>query len=556
MRRTVLAGILAAPLIVAAGVLLLVLRRQPSVDADLRTLLSGLDAAIAGGYLSTARDTIASLRSLPSTEEGQLSLLKRGYQVSRGTGDFALLADLAGRALAMNGRSERIRAIAAYGNLRCGQLSEAEKSLARNAGAGSAAESLRGEALLRRGARWSGSDELTRELLSLEGTVDPAGFAGAALRAGDKRLSLDAALLAMQQGSTEAALRLVRSDLEESRFDEAAGLMLYDSGDLGAAAARMQRLNADRPGNPAVGMQLADINAAAGNDADSEQWLLRTLPLAPAMSWTPYADLALFALRRRDTAAAARRLDDGLAFFPRSRELRLMQARLDILRGDARAAELLLTRLLADRPSDGAAALMLLALKSPELFPEASRGRLWKLFDVAPTDPAVFDALASSLIAARDWEGMQIALRHYEASGGQLDSRLLLFQGFAAAMSGDDAGATAAFRRSSLLSRDGIARFNLALVMLRRGAARAALAELDGAAEEVQQHPSPGNPPPAAQNPPPAAIMSRIETLRGAARLLDGDLPGAGTALSHALSLDPHNLRAGLLLRKLEAGGQ
>src|SRR5208283_5600508 len=118
MRKTVLAGLLAAPLIVAAGVLFLLLRRQPFGDADLRTLLSGLDAAIAGGNLSTARDTLVSLRSLPSTEAGQLSLLKRGYQVSRSTGDFALLADLASRALAMNGRSERIRAIAAYGNLR------------------------------------------------------------------------------------------------------------------------------------------------------------------------------------------------------------------------------------------------------------------------------------------------------------------------------------------------------------------------------------------------------------------------------------------------------
>jgi hypothetical protein len=44
--------------------------------------------------------------------------------------------------------------------------------------------------------------------------------------------------------------------------------------------------------------------------------------------------------------------------------------------------------------------------------------------------------------------------------------------------------------------------------------------------------------------------------MRGAARLLDGDIPGAGSALSRARALDPRNLRAGLLLRKLEAGGQ
>lgn len=110
-------------------------------------------------------------------------------------------------------------------------------------------------------------------------------------------------------------------------------------------------------------------------------------------------------------------------------------------------------------------------------------------------------------------------------------------------MSGDDPGATAAFRRSSLLVKDRRARFDLALVMLHRGDARAALGELDDAEGEAEQHPSP-------------PFMSRIETLRGAARLVDGDMPGAASALSRALSLDPHNLRAGLLLRKLEAGGQ
>ena len=119
-------------------------------------------------------------------------------------------------------------------------------------------------------------------------------------------------------------------------------------------------------------------------------------------------------------------------------------------------------------------------------------------------------------------------------------------------MSSDDAGAISAFRRSDLLSRDGTARFNIALVMLRRGAARAALAELDGAAEEAGA--APVNHGPGEQS--RSEALSRIDSLRGAARLLDGDTSGAGAALTRALALDPHNLRAGLLLRKLEAGGQ
>ena len=88
-----------------------------------------------------------------------------------------------------------------------------------------------------------------------------------------------------------------------------------------------------------------------------------------------------------------------------------MQARLDIRTGDATAAEKLLTGLLAERPTDGEAALLLLALQGPGLSPEASRARLWKLFDLVPADTAVFDALASAFVAARDWPGMRIAVR-------------------------------------------------------------------------------------------------------------------------------------------------
>jgi Flp pilus assembly protein TadD len=156
------------------------------------------------------------------------------------------------------------------------------------------------------------------------------------------------------------------------------------------------------------------------------------------------------------------------------------------------------------------------------------------------------DALASALVAARDWEGMEIALRQHRAAGGEPGARVFLLEGFARAMRGDGGGAAASFRSAALVSRDGVAHFDLALVLLRKGAPRAALTELDAAAAEVQER----------STPPSADFFSRIETLRGAARLLDGDFPGARSALSRALERDPHNLRAGLLLQKLEAEGR
>jgi thioredoxin-like negative regulator of GroEL len=543
MRRLVLVGISAALL---AAAVLLFLRPNPAPSPELRLMLPRLDAAISGGSLSTAKEILASVQSVPAGELDQLSLLKRAFQVGRETGDFSVLSDLSTRALALNGRSEQVRAVAAYAALRSGRVSDGQKILGRSPAAGSGGELLKGEAVLRGGSVWKGSDGLTRDLIALEESQSPAAFAAAAVRTGERRLTLDAALLAMRQGSPDAALRLVR-DLDDARFDEPVGLMLYDGGDFTAAVSRLERRDHEKPGIAATGLVLADIFAAAANSAQSERWLFKTLQAAPSLSWTPYANLSLFAAQRGDMAAAGRQLDDGLAFFPRSRELRFMKARVDILAGDHRAAESILGEVLADRPSDSEAALLLLGLQSAEMSPEAVRARLWNLFNLAPSDPSVFDTLASSLIAAQDWEGMQIAMKQHQASGGQPDARALLLQGLAAAMQADDALATAAFRRSALLAKDGMARFNLALVLLRRGAARAALAELDGAAEEVQETAPPGG---------RARLLSRVETMRGAARLLDGDIPGAGSALSRARALDPRNLRAGLLLRKLEAGGQ
>ena len=400
---------------------------------------------------------------------------------------------------------------------------------------------------MRSGSPWAGSDALTRELIALESSRSPAAFVAAAGRTGEKRLALDGALLEMQQGATSAALQAARSTLDDERFDEPAGLMLYDAGDFAAAAARLERRDRQKPGITAMSLVLADVFASRGDDARSERLLAGVLPLAPTVSWTPYADLAFFAARRGDPTAAKRHLDNGLAFFPRSRELRLMKARVEILAGSPQAAEMVLGDILADRPDDTEAALLLLGLRSPTMSPEELRASLWRLFNAAPADPPVFAMLASSLVAAQDWEGMQIAMKQHQASGGQPDAQVLMFQGLAAAMQGDDAGATAAFRRSAVLAKNGLARFNIALLLVRRGAARAALAELDSAAAEVEETASPGQ---------REQLLSRVETLRGAARLLDGDVTGAGSALARARALDPHNLRAGLLLRKLEAGGQ
>ena len=547
MRRIALAAIPLVVLAAAAAVLVVYLRRPAAPrGAALQELLASLDASISGGYLSTAADAMVSLRDVPRGEADQLRLLKRAYLVSTGSGDFSVLTHLAVRMLAAGG-SGKVRAVAGFASLRAGRVLDARRILGGGSSSGAATDTLRGEAALRSGGRWQGSDELAREVLSLDGSTDPSAFTQAALRADDRRLALDAALVAMENGSPAAAAAIARSELGESRFDEPAGVLLYDAGAFDEAAARLQRRELEKPGIPSIGFLLADISAAAGNQPGADAWLLRSLPLAPSLSWTPYANLALSALARGDTAAALRRLDDGLAFFPRSRELRVMKARVLIRAGDSAAASAVLGELVAERPSDVESALLLLSVQGPALSPEASRGRLWKLFQLVPSDPLAFDTLCAALIAARDWEGVRIAVRQHGEAGGQSDARGLTLTGFAEAMSGNRDGAIAAFRQADLLARDGTARFDLALVMIQKGATRAARDELEAAADEVR-----ARAPPETRN----TLLSRIETLRAAALMLEGSAEGAASALARARSLDPGNLRAALLAQKLEAGYQ
>jgi len=547
VRRIALAAIPLVVLAAVAAVLVVYLRRPVASQGHaLKDLLASVDASISGGYLSTASDALVSLREVPRGEPDQLRLLKRAYQVGAGSGDFSLLANLSHRMLAAGGGA-RVRAVAAYASLRSGRVSDAQRILGGRSSAGAATDVLRGEAVLRSGGHWQGSDELTREVLALEGSRDSEAFMQAALRADDRRFALDAALVAMENGSPAAASAIARSELGESRFDEPAGVLLYDAGAFDEAAVRLKRRELEKPGIPSIGFLIADVAFAAGNQPGADAWLLRTLPLAPSMSWTPYANLARSALSGGDTAGALRRLDDGLAFFPRSRELRVMKARVLIRAGDSAGASDVLGELVTERPSDVESALLLLSVQGPGLSPEASRGRLWKLFDLVPADALAFDALSTALIAARDWEGMKIALTQHEGAGGQTDARGLVLKGFAAAMSADRDGAIAAFRRADLEARDGTARFDLALVMIQKGSTRPARDELEAAADEVR-----ATAPPQTRN----ALLSRIETLRAAALMLEGSTEGAAGALARARSLDPGNLRAALLAQKLEAGYQ
>ena len=509
--------------------------------------MATIDVAIAGGYLGTARDALEGIRALPSDQGDLLRVLKRAFEVSRATGDYRLMSAMGEKAIAARGSSPQVRAVAAYAFLRADRRALAEKTLARGRLPPEIGAHLAGEQILRRGGAWAGADNLTRDLLALERKTDPEAYVSAALRLGDARLSLDAALLHMESGSPGKAQTIAQEDLRDAAFDEPAAAIAWDAGDFPIAIERLSRLATARPERAQTALLLADVSQAMGRPAAAEKALARALPLAPQLSWTPYANLAFFAGLRGEWGLALRRLEDGRAFFPQSRELRLAQAQVARSSGDMASAVKILSGLVADRPDDGEAALSLLDIQAPAMSPEHYSARLWKLFNLIPADAATFTALSALLVGSHDWEGAAAALTQHEAAGGMADDRVFLVRGMIAAMRGDDAAAEEAFRRADAISRDGTARYNIALVVLRRGNARAAIAEVRRAMDEFELR---------GRGDERARVLSLMEMLTGSARLLDGDTTGARAAFVRSLALDAQNLRAGLLLRKLEAAGQ
>jgi Flp pilus assembly protein TadD len=237
-------------------------------------------------------------------------------------------------------------------------------------------------------------------------------------------------------------------------------------------------------------------------------------------------------------------LEKGHGFFPASAELVMESADLEASQGSIQAAVSMLDRLVESRPEDSAAALFRLRLRAPQLSPEAYRAELWKLFDRIPADPPAFTALVRSLIAAHDWDGALLAMREHRAAAGEDDPFQLLMTGVIDAMRGSSAEAVSFLRKAADASRDGAARYDLALVLLNQGLTGEALDQLAEAAGEARNRADGSS----------FSVLARIEMLTGTALLATGDAAGARSAFLRARALDPHDLRIGLELRKLEAG--
>jgi tetratricopeptide (TPR) repeat protein len=519
-----------AALAAAYFVLLPLLFPRPGISSQLAVI----DSAIAGGYFSTAQAELLAIRTLRRNESDALRVLKRAFTLSRQAGDFRVLAIMADRALASGALTPSVRSVATYAYLRTGRLADAEATARGGLPAG-VGDLLRGEVSLKRGTAWLGSDSLTRGLLTLETSRQPSDFLAAAKSVDDKRINLDAALLFLENGDLGRAHSLAAASLADAAFDLPAALIAYDFGDFKNAIQRLTRLQGRGSPRADYALLLSDCYRALGMNVEYDGALRDALRLDPRISWTPYADLAVVAQAKGDIPSARSFLAEGRAIFPASRELALALARLYVATGDTPAALGLLDALVVQGPDDAEAALLLLSLRSPSMTAQAYLVELWKLFDRLTSDPRVFLRLESALIALHDWDGAGLAVHEHEIAQGGLDADALSIRAVIQEIQGEEQQAAESFELAVADGGNGKSRYNLAVHLLHQGNAQEALAQLDEAGLTDNR------------------TAARIETLRGRCLLATGNLTGAHSAFLRAQSIDPHDMRAGLELRKLEA---
>jgi predicted negative regulator of RcsB-dependent stress response len=513
-------------------------------ESAARAVLRQVDRDISQGYLGRAGEALSRLGRLPRDEELLLGLLKRAYLLGRSSGDSSLFASLSRRASAADHRSGRLRLAAAYGMLRSGEPKAALSLLRKGAAPPEAAAGLAGEAALRTGSVFSAETGPAAGLAALQGSRDAARFEEVARQTGAASLLLDAALLRMSEGNPDVAVRLSSELPAGYPFDEPAGFISYDASDNASTRLRLSRLASSPAPSPEVLLVFGDCLLLSGRPAEARRAYGEALSREPAASWVPYLNLARIAESGGDAAGADAYRARARELFPDQEEVFLDSARAAASSGSGEEAGRILSGLLARRPGSLPANLMALSLEAPRLSPEAYRGRVWKLFDASPSDPAAAGVLIEALTAVRDWKGVEEAADAFEAAGGERgDARIALYRSAAAALQGKLAEAEARLRRVSGPAR-AEARYDLALVLLAGGRAAEARAVLAEAAAAL----------PAGGAGAPNSVLSLVETRTAQADLLSGDASGAGRALARALNLDPDNRLARLLARKLEAG--
>ncbi len=581
-RRAVLCGAVLAAAALAAVLLYLGLRSSRDRQ-DLAERLLEADDALSLGYPDRAESRIRAAAGAARSESDWLRVQKRALQLARRTGDFRPMSELSSRAVERIGGSVRLRLLATYALLRAEEVQRAERLLGKK-GQGAAFRSeplsatLRAETVLKgelgEGAE-EGLPEDIRSLLAAERIRDPSALAAVGRRFSEPRIALDASLLAMRLGRAREAFELLRDPAPAQL--EPAFLIAYDAGEYGEALERLQGLRmaagtageADGARKTAVpreagaGRQdlqamLGDLLVLTGDRAGAAEVYLFLVREDPTFSWKPFLSLASVLERGGDLESARLYRRRAIDTFPEERQVLLGLIRDLRARGETEELQRWTEEYMRRYPDDLETGL--LRLEGESRRPGAAAGfaayqaRLWGLFHRFPTDTRLCRLVTLQLLSAGDLEGARAALKLYEDAAGEGKAPWQYpLRGIIEALEGRPEAAVGQFTSALNRGEDWRLHVNRGLALGAAGEWRAAMEDLRRAEAGLRAlRLRAGAPGIAADSP----LFSRIRTRMALLHLKLGDPEAARRELRYARELDPSNLQAGLLLRKLDEGSE
>jgi tetratricopeptide (TPR) repeat protein len=204
----------------------------------------------------------------------------------------------------------------------------------------------------------------------------------------------------------------------------------------------------------------------------------------------------------------------------------------------------LVSAYLEQNPGDFEAGLLHVYLEWGEISPRQYRIKLRELFNSDPENAASCRILAWYLIAAGEQESALTVLQEYETATKENHLPWILhIKGVIRALDGDTTEAARLLEESLLLKDDWQVRYNYAMVLYTLGSLKSAEDNFRRIIdfferENLQEYNS---------------VISRVRTKIGYIQMQKGNEKSAKLEFEYALQLDPGNVEAFRLLKKLEA---
>ncbi len=543
------AGVVALGL-VAAGIVLFLRAHTLAVSrASVSELVRKADNEISGGFYSAALPYLERAMKSANTRDSWLSIAKRAYAIGKATKDYRFLLQVATRGTNSLPGSQELWALRVLSQARGGEPVEAQAT-ARSHLTGARYQSFATEAILRAhpnlhisGQSVSKEDQRIIDTLT---SRDPALFENLAKEINSSDLLFDAVLLYAWKGQMKDAYTLLLS-LGAAANPEAGMLISYDAGQYDSVQSYYEGVpEADR--SPSFQL-LADDVLVENKEYDKAAIAYEQMIQAhPDASWMPYADLAWLAAAgksaRVSVAHALKLLREGQKRFPDQREVVLSLASLEQSTGNLQSAGSLLTEYLKSHPWDLDANLLSMRITGASENPERLRSRLWELFYRASGSDRdrIARFLGWYLLGINDYEGLRLIFAQMKT---RTDAEWLpLYHGIYDALLGDYASSMEQLNMAYSITPRWQTLYDMGVVELKQGDPKSASDNLQKADSMLT-----GDGETRMKSPQRAVIhVALAEALEKM-----GNTEAAKREVLYALDMDPSNLSAALLRKKLDS---